>query len=157
MPRMQLLLHRVWPLRTPSLSERFPLRPRGSLIFGGVRATFFFLKKKSFAQPHFSKPVFSSLPSASASASPLHPPRAPHLLFFSLRFALGVSTSLPRRQASTTQVFVSVTYPFPITGKAGSIHLPSVITNTTEVKCMYMMLACVCRCMCVFLYTHMFT
>lgn len=73
MPRMQLLLHRVWPLRTPSLSERFPLRPRGSLIFGGVRATFFFLKRN-----HLLSPTFQNLCSQACPLPlPLPPPSTP--------------------------------------------------------------------------------
>lgn len=113
---------RVWPLRAPSLSERFPLRPQGSLIFGGERATF--LKRKSFAQPRFSKICVLELALCLSLPSSLFPSQV-------LTGSLKIFTQKGRPQSST-QEFVSVTYPFPIPGKAGSIHLPSVIINTTD-------------------------
>lgn len=95
MPRTQLLRYccrrlGFGPLTAPSLSERFPLRPQGSLIFGEKEPPSpepAFKKNIICSAPHFSKSVFLSLPSAFPSY---------HLLF-PLRFSLGLSRSLPRK------------------------------------------------------------
>ena len=78
------------------------------------------------------------------SACPL-PFSLPSSLFPSqvLTESLKIFTQKGRPQ-STTQEFVSVTYPLPIPGKAGSIHLPSLITNTTDRSEVYVYDICVC-------------
>lgn len=95
---------RVWPLKAPSLSERFPLRPQGSLIFGekeppSLEPAFF---KNHLLSPPLSKSVFLSSPSALPNRCLLCP----------LRFSLGLSRSLPR-EAGLHQPpgCLSVTYP----------------------------------------------
>lgn len=126
---------RVWPLKTPSLSERFPLRPQGSLIFGEKEPPSpepAFKKKNHLLSPPLSK--IRVLELALCLSLPLSP-----LPSQVLTRSLKIFTQRGRPQ-STTRLFVSVTYRSlisPIPGKAGSIHLPSVIANTTDISEIY--------------------
>lgn len=146
MPRTQLLRYcccrlGFGPSEATSLSERFPLRPQGSLIFREKEPPSpepAFKKKKNhlLSIPHFSKSIFLSLPSSCPS----------HGLLFPLRFSLGL---YPERQASLNHPAVCLSFLFPpflippFLGKAGSIHLPSVIANTAVRSKMYVY---DCRC-----------
>lgn len=77
-----------------------------------------------------------------------------HLLFFPLRFSLSLSRSLPRKAGLNQppkSLSLSHTHS-PFLGRLALFICPLWSpTQQIEVKCMYMIFACVCRCMCVFL------